>query len=69
MNVGGLLDRPWRDDDDEHSDEEWERERGNLEAMGFSIRELDVGRGMLERWEDVRGICSALCWLRRLSVR
>lgn len=68
MRVGGLLHRPWVEGD-ERGDGEWERERGKLEAMGLKVRELDLGRGLLERWEDARGISSALSSLRRLSVR
>ena len=62
--ITGLLDRPWKYDDGE-----WEVEREKLEAMGLKIRELDLGRNLLERWEDVRGICTATSNLRRLSVR
>ena len=72
MRIGGLLDRPWkksdgRDDDDDNDD--WRAERRKLEMMELRIQELDLAHGMLERWEDVGGICSALSHLKRLRLR
>ena len=79
MRVGGLLAQPFQKEEEEDDDDDgnremgfrtkWEEERRKVEGMGLKIQELDLGRGMVERWEDVREICGTLKGLRRLSVR
>ena len=74
MRVGGLLNRPFQEEEDGNEEagltrRKWEEERKKIEGMELKIQELDLGRGMLERWEDVRGIAGVLKGLRRLSVR
>ena len=51
------------------SDIAWLQEIKGIEKTCPKIVELDLSRNLIERWEDVAGICTALVALRSLKVK
>lgn len=51
------------------SDTAWLQEIKEIEKTCPKIVELDLSRNLIERWEDVAGICTALADLRSLKVK
>ena len=51
------------------SDTAWLRELEEIGKTCPKIVELDLSRNLIELWEDVAGICSALTVLRSLKVK
>ena len=51
------------------SDAAWLREIEEIGKTCPKIVELDLSRNLIEQWEDVAGICTALVFLRSLKVK
>ena len=51
------------------SEASWLQEIREIEGTCPKIVELDLSRNLIERWEDVAGICTALAALRSLKVK
>lgn len=51
------------------SDASWLQEIKEIRKTCPKIAELDLSRNLIERWEDVAGICTALADLRSLKVK